>query len=769
MSRKSEKSDPKKEKPAEEKGKRTDKNDRSKTIGDMIDANAPLEKGCRGSCARLLLSPRFDGAISFIIVLNAISIGMEITYDLEGHDTTVFKRLEHFYLIVYTVELGMRYYVSGWRCMKSSWICFDFILVVGGIVSIWILIPLLGKLPPGLGPMQVMRMLRLLRLARAVRLLVAFKTLWMLVRGLLSSTSTILYTFLLMFILVYVWACLGVEIITTHANYGEDEDFTAAVDEFFPSLPATMLTLVQFIFMDGVSDVYLPLVYSDPRLLLYFMMFLLGVSVALMNLVTAVIVEGAIEQAANDKEVQEAYENEKKKKLLAEVKGMFLELDEDGSGNLSREEIEDAPFEVQESLVRLLDKEDYSEVVDVLHTLCDLDDPDGISVDEFCQAVFKLLFSKQPVELFQIQKDIHQMQKEVQQKSMMKRSSVMGMVQGEISKTLGSSASLGSASVGSAPSAQFDKGGGVGSVDLSELHLSQAQAASKETEEILTRAVDKASRIDTLAETQSKAANTLSVQMTALEQRLRKLGTTVNAIREAGMSAGYGRSPGVSGGSLKSLRSSTPNSQGPRSIHGDDEDPEANQESGMLYADLEKTELLKEIGRLEGRIEEQQRQLQDKDSQLLHLFAQQQQTMLALVKSVDSAVSQAQYQEQQAMMITNGADPTEPQMFTQPNYLPSMNQGAYAAYQMSRGVQGAQPANMPVQNGSLMHQILSETPLAGMNSNGPAHLPPWPGAQQNAQVPQGFAPRNSPRANQQATTTPSGPYPRQYSYGIREL
>jgi hypothetical protein len=39
--------------------------------------------------------------------------------------------------------------------------------------------------------------------------------------------------------------------------------------------------------------------------------FILVVAVALMNLVTAVIVEGAIEQAKSDKEVQAAYEAQK--------------------------------------------------------------------------------------------------------------------------------------------------------------------------------------------------------------------------------------------------------------------------------------------------------------------------------------------------------------------------------------------------------------------------------------------------------------------------
>ena len=60
-----------------------------------------------------------------------------------------------------------------------------------------------------------------------------------------------------------------------------------------------------------------------------------------MNLVTAVIVEGAIEQAKNDKDVQAAYEAQRLQKLMPELRLMFAALDEDESGDITREELID--------------------------------------------------------------------------------------------------------------------------------------------------------------------------------------------------------------------------------------------------------------------------------------------------------------------------------------------------------------------------------------------------------------------------------------------
>lgn len=601
----------------------------------MIDLNAVDDKrSCRGIVTRILISPYFDGAISIVILCNSISIGAEITYQLENKDTRMFERLEHLYLAVYTAELALRWYVSGRHCLKSWWVRFDLFMVAGGVASLWIIMPLLGKLPPGFGPMMVFRMMRLARLVRAVRLLVAFRTLWMLVRGLLSAGPVIGYTFLLSSLLIYVWACLGVEIITTHALVKTDDEFAAHVDEYFADIPITALTLCNFLWIDGSADVYLPLVHKDKRLLLYFMVFLFMVSVALMNLVTAVIAEKTIEQAEADRELKKAEENEKRKALIAEIKVMFLDLDSDGSGVLTREEIENAPYEVQDKMCDLFQKDGYQDIVDIMHTMCDLDDPEGTTVEEFLGAASKLLFSKNPIELLQLQKTISVMNKEVKEtaKSIENEEPESPDSKREYRK-----------SVSSVSTTSFRRLSQVllnQETDMDQ-EMSEAQAIIKETVEALARATDKAGNIETFTETYPQTANATSVQMNAMESKLRKLEVQVKAIErlaESSTSNGLLRPPSPKE-SLKSLQ------YGSQTAWLGNDDDECEDFSFEIRArsrctDLDKMgkmELLTVRKSLERRIKEQQKMLSAKDEQLMNLYAQNAQTLL-MVQSAASTV-----------------------------------------------------------------------------------------------------------------------------------
>ena len=125
---------------------------------------------------------------------------------------------------------------------------FDFCLVHIGIVTGWILPPILGEVEK-LGPFMVLRTGRLMRLARTVRLLIKFRELWMLVRGMLNSASTMVYTLLMLMVVIYICACMSMELVTNHemARPGPsyDPEFAEFVEENFGSLPVTMMSLVQ--------------------------------------------------------------------------------------------------------------------------------------------------------------------------------------------------------------------------------------------------------------------------------------------------------------------------------------------------------------------------------------------------------------------------------------------------------------------------------------------------------------------------------------------
>jgi len=95
-------------------------------------------------------------------------------------------------------------------------------------------------------------------------------------------------------------------------------EYRVDVEKYFPSLPLTMLTLLQFVCMDSIGSIYRPLIQENPSLAVYFVAIILIVAVVFMNIVTAVLVNGALEQAAEDKEMQRS-EQEKKEEEAHEA------------------------------------------------------------------------------------------------------------------------------------------------------------------------------------------------------------------------------------------------------------------------------------------------------------------------------------------------------------------------------------------------------------------------------------------------------------------
>merc|ERR1719379_2531989 len=105
----------------------------------------------------------------------------------------------------------------------------------------------------------VLKVLRLFRLARALRLFAIFKDLWMLVRGLLSSGLTLFYSFVILLVIHYMFACLAVELLTKHKLTSTDSEWAAIVQEYFKDLYTSMLTLLQFTTFDSVAVIQRPM------------------------------------------------------------------------------------------------------------------------------------------------------------------------------------------------------------------------------------------------------------------------------------------------------------------------------------------------------------------------------------------------------------------------------------------------------------------------------------------------------------------------------
>jgi len=139
----------------------------------------------------LLSSQRFDTAMGCVIALNSLCIGLRGQVRADGEEHVIFGILEQFFLSIYCIEIGIRFYTYHLACLKSGWVRFDLALVLIGGISTWAVEPYIlnQQLEKAITWPTVLKTIRLLRVARAVRLIVQFRTFWMLVQGLLGQLT----------------------------------------------------------------------------------------------------------------------------------------------------------------------------------------------------------------------------------------------------------------------------------------------------------------------------------------------------------------------------------------------------------------------------------------------------------------------------------------------------------------------------------------------------------------------------------------------------
>jgi voltage-gated sodium channel len=364
---------------------------------DMFTEDGADNDSMRFRVHEVLSLAAFDAAIGAVIVLNSIVIGLESQTELYGGNTITYQRMEHVFLFIYIVELALRFYAYGLACFRNSWVIFDLVVVTLGLFSTYIIDPVLDYAGANdeedfFSMFLVLRIFRLAKIVRTVRLLSQFRALWMLVCGLLSSAGTMMYILVLLVIIIYVFACMGVELFTKNARLREDRVFDSYVERYWTDLPVSMLTLIQFVNLDGIGAIYTPMVRSEPWAGLFFVSFMLIVSICLMNLVTAVIVEGSFEQAKSDQIYAKKERQRAMAKLLPVVRDIFAQLDKDSSGKVTLEEFAEADESVRLALEKVCQTDDLVELFEML----DVDGSGSVEIEEFAEQLANFGTTDQP-------------------------------------------------------------------------------------------------------------------------------------------------------------------------------------------------------------------------------------------------------------------------------------------------------------------------------------------------------------------------------------
>jgi Ca2+-binding EF-hand superfamily protein len=365
--------------------------------------------------------------VGLIILLNAALTGVEVEQRLSGNPTLPFRQFEIVFTMIYVFELILRIVAGGFMkvnipinvkrewgkrdeypysflmpaALVNEWVLFDGFLVS---VSIMALAAETFQNITGVTP-TFLRLLRLLRLLRALRPFIQFRTLYILVRGLLNSMSVMLSTIVITTLLLYIGGLAILEFITLPALEGEfQEEFPEAafalIATKYSRLWPTMLSILEIMLLDSPSEKYRIFIESQPKYALLFIPILVVTAIVLMNLVTAVFVDFSMISGKEERDSTRRKEALQRQVLLDEISYLFSRIDENQDGVVSFEEIMNAPSEIKDKISKAIgmgiiadevDLDAFKEAIGTLFAILDVDGSKSLSVEEFVNGISRVI------------------------------------------------------------------------------------------------------------------------------------------------------------------------------------------------------------------------------------------------------------------------------------------------------------------------------------------------------------------------------------------
>lgn len=258
--------------------------------------------GTRGKLATLIESKTVIRFITFLIIINSITLGLEANPKMIAEHGTLLFAIDKTILLIFSLELLIKFYAYRLGFFKSGWNNFDFI-----IVSIaWI--------PTG-GALSIFRALRILRVFRLFSVVPQMRRV---LTALLNSIPGMLSVVGILTLIFYVCAVLA----TTLFGHHQDPQ----LQEWFGTVSASLYTLFQIMTLESWSmGIVRPTMEIYPLSWIFFLPFIIVTSFAVLNLFIGIIVD-AMQSAQH--EPRETDKSELKQYTHQEVDSLHLKFDQ---------------------------------------------------------------------------------------------------------------------------------------------------------------------------------------------------------------------------------------------------------------------------------------------------------------------------------------------------------------------------------------------------------------------------------------------------------
>eukprot|EP00929_Paragymnodinium_shiwhaense_P046526 TRINITY_DN23696_c0_g2_i1.p1 TRINITY_DN23696_c0_g2~~TRINITY_DN23696_c0_g2_i1.p1 ORF type:complete len:764 (-),score=184.87 TRINITY_DN23696_c0_g2_i1:66-2210(-) len=293
--------------------------------------------------------PAFGYIMSGVIALNGLTIGAQVNYEALYGESSTWYAVEAAFSAIFVFELAVRLYSQRSQFLYNpkhrSWNIFDATLVALAIVEQFSLISI-GKTEM-LEYMNYFASLKLLRLLRLIRVVNFLAELRLMVDIIIVSFKSLLWCFVLIMMQMLVFGIVFTSGTTMYRNGPEHEKLTAEqvlhLDKHYGSLLRTIYTL--FLAVTGGIDWSEASTAIQHTGLIYFMMFLGYIFLmifSVLNIVTGVFVDGAIEHARQNRNAIMNRMQTARSNHMKEMMSLLQTIDADGSGFITWAEFRDS-------------------------------------------------------------------------------------------------------------------------------------------------------------------------------------------------------------------------------------------------------------------------------------------------------------------------------------------------------------------------------------------------------------------------------------------
>lgn len=216
-----------------------------------------------------------QAGIVFLIIFNAILLGMETSPSLMDAYGEELHMLDHVILGIFIGELALLMLARGLNFFKDPWCLFDFVVIAIALI-------------PASESLSVLRSLRVLRVLRLINKVQSMRRV---VKGLLGSLASLGSVIGLMLIVFYVSAVVSTNL------------FSAEFPDWFGNLGASFFTLFQVMTLESWSEgIARPVMEKFPYAWIFFLSFIMIATFTVVNLFIAAIVDSFSSTSHEEKE-----------------------------------------------------------------------------------------------------------------------------------------------------------------------------------------------------------------------------------------------------------------------------------------------------------------------------------------------------------------------------------------------------------------------------------------------------------------------------------